>query len=96
MAPIEKMLEAFRDPAVPDGADTMSDDWLGTAGGPAGGSFGAGGGDAGADAGAYCQAACDECGWKGTRTQSYKVASKECHDHNNQYGDGHAAYIHSA
>ncbi len=44
MAYIPKMLEQFTDPAVPDGAGTMSDDWLGTGsgGGGAGGS-GAGG-----------------------------------------------------
>lgn len=92
----EEMLEPFKDPAVPDGAGSMAYGALGAG-------FGAeehhsgGGSDAGADAGprgAY--AFCDECQFKGneyTGKDAVRKAGIEAHDHNNKYGDGHAAYV---
>jgi hypothetical protein len=93
MANPPRMLEAFRDPAVPDGAETMGDDWQDTdkvAGGGGGGEV--------PPASPLYRAVCDdpkhENGWFGYSRDSWDAAQGDADRHIAE-NPGHAAEVRS-
>jgi len=83
----EKMLEA--DPAVPPGAHTIGNDWMGTSSAPPGTTPYDDG--IAAHTPRY-RAYCSGCSWKGDDTTDRRAAEKDAQQHQVDY-PGHSAFV---